>query len=936
MQDESSIEQLFHAALELPGDQRLRYVRQHCQDAERQAEVLRLIEAAIYMRREEVLPGTRVGSYVIVRELGQGGMGTVYLAEQPQLNRQVALKMIRPDKQGSLALGRFLIEQHALAKLLHPNIATIYEAGFTDEGRPFFAMEYVDGEPIDRYCDRHRLTIEARLRLFRDLCAAVHFVHINTVVHRDIKPANILVTNSGHLKLLDFGLAKSLSGTQTDETLTAAFTPRFASPEQIRSEPLTIQSDQFSLGAVLYVLLTGALPFRGYTRTEIERAVLEQDPVRPSIRVLAATVEESWKSSTNTPAEQQTAESSSAVEDAASPATIAANRQLTRKQLSRRLRGDLDKIILTALQKEPKKRYPSVDALSEDIQRSLDNLPVFAQDATWSYRSRKFVLRYRWSVFVATVLLSILIVSYVMIAWQARIARMERARADRRFNDVRRLANSFLFDFDRAIQDVPGTTAAQQLVVLRAREYLDSLKRESSDPQLARELASAYERLGDIEGNPYTQSLGEPQAALDSYQKALSLRTSLAITVDSRFELAGNYLKIADIFWVQRKWKEATLHYELARRLDEAALLSIPSRDDIRKQLSVVYTGLGDTAVEVDDLEGAKRFHERSLAIRRALATSGGADEQRSLAVGFIKVGDVTNDMGNVNAAILEFQAALHIFRDLAAKNPHNQQYRSNLIATLNRLGLAQRKNGQTDAAVKSQKQALELALEAARDDKSDATAKRDVASTESLLGDVLLDLGLRDEAVFHLRNQLRLQRELLAIDETNQQTRRDVWIATYQLGKTLLVSGKVDEARRVLDDNLRLALELARRSPGESRAIDDLVDARVALARGMRASSNWKDALDQLNLALSPGQKLAADFSSNPDYSSRLALLFSELAKTHEMAAARVPSHAAAESRLAKDAWRECLLVSTGLDKKGLLNASDRGMLLEARRKAH
>ena len=909
MDDENSLERLFDEALSLPPGQRQAFVEQACPDPERRERLFRLLDAAPFVH--EPKPGDRVGAYVIVQQLGHGGMGTVYLAEQPLLNRLVALKMIQSGQQNGMALDRFIAEQRALARLTHPNIATIYEAGFTDGGFPFFTMEYVDGAPIDAFCIENRLGISERLRLFRDLCAAVHFVHSNAVLHRDIKPGNVLVTKDRQVKLLDFGLAKSLSAAQPDPTVSLlAFTPSYASPEQIRGDTLTVQSDAFSLGVVLYLLLTGFHPFAAATPGLTEHAVLHLDPVRPSAKVRERV----------------------AAQDKDTPVASASGPNPA--HLARLLQGDLDNIVMTALEKDAGRRYASVYQFSEDIQRHFDHVPLVAHAPTWQYRGRKFLRRYRAGVLVATTLLVILIASSVSIAWQWRVAQRERGRADRRFNDVRRLANSFLFDFDKAIQDVPGTTAAQQLIVDRAREYLDSLARESDDPQLTRELATAYEKVGDVEGDPYSQSLGEPGAALESYTKALALREKLPRNVDTMYELAGSHLKIADVAWVQRNWKQAEQNYSMAMQLDEQALSSTPTRVDIRKQLSLVYTGMGDTAVEVDDLAAAERDHQRSLQIRYALANGGGPAEQRSLAVGFLKLGDVANDRGEIPGAIERYQAALRIFHQLAAADPRNAQFRSNRIATLNRLGLAQRKNGQTGKALASQQEALALATEAAREDSSDATAKRDVASTESLLADDLLDLHQDADAVAHLRNDLRLQKELLAADQSNAQTRRDVWIATWQLGGALLTGGSGGEARNVLENSLQQAIDLLKRAPDDTRAADDLVDARVSLAKAMRSGADWKGALEQLALALPEAQRLATATPSQTQYTTRLAFLYSEEAKAHEAAAAAAPGTAALHRRLALEAWRACLQVSLSLDRSGELPPMDRPMLAEAQRK--
>jgi serine/threonine protein kinase len=360
--------------------------------------------------------GRRIGPYRITRLLGAGGMGVVYLAERVgDFSQQVALKLIRPGMASRAVVSRFRSERQILAVLEHPNIARLLDGGATEDGQPYLVMEYVDGVPITVHATDRALTLRDRLLLFRKICAAVHHAHQNLIVHRDIKPANILVTADGAPKLMDFGIAKLLGDAAADEAAPAtqtgwrAMTPEYASPEQVRGLPMTTATDVYSLGIVLYELLTEQRPYAFATDTpsDVERIIVETEPRPPS---------------------------------AVAPPS-----------LSRALAGDLDTIVLKALDKDASRRYDSVDRLSADVQRHLDGAPILARPQTFGYRASRFIRRHRLAVGAAALVFMSLVVGLGAAVWQQRIASRERQRADRRFNDVRALAHAFVFDFHDAI-----------------------------------------------------------------------------------------------------------------------------------------------------------------------------------------------------------------------------------------------------------------------------------------------------------------------------------------------------------------------------------------------------------------------------------------------------------------------------------------------------
>jgi non-specific serine/threonine protein kinase/serine/threonine-protein kinase len=656
-------EELFHAAVALPDDERDAFLQRSCaDDAPLRADVERLLAAhasagdfisspAIaaagqWNADDESWIGRLVGPYRVVREIGRGGMGAVYLAERAdgQYQQRVALKVIKRGMDTEQVLARFRAERQILASLDHPNIARLLDGGSTDQGVPFFAMEYIEGEPIDAWAARRELSVEDRLRLFLQVCGAVAYAHQNLVVHRDIKPLNILVTSEGVPKLLDFGIAKVLHQDADEATSTVTgmrlLTPEYASPEQIEGRHATTVSDVYALGVVLYELLTGRSPYRtrGRTPVELVEAVRTTDPERPS--AVGGT-----------------------------------------EKLRRRLRGDLDTILLTALRKEPTRRYPSVEQLAGDVRRHLDGLPVRARPDTFRYRAGKFVGRNRVPVAAGALLGLALLGGTAATAYQAQQARAAQAVAERRFADVRKLANSLLFDYHDAIRDLRGARPVRERMVRDALGYLDELAGESrEDPSLQRELAGAYQRIGDLQGGE-PSSLGDTEGAVRSYGKALGILEGL-IRADSgnarlRREAAQASLSLGRVVWGRGDVAGGLTHARRARALLDPQVAAAPTDTDLRLQLSNANNLLGQIFLEEGKIGEALEYHSADLKQFEAAPES----ERRlpqvryAMSVTHAYLADAQAESGDLAGALESHRRSRALRRQLSAEFPESQTY---------------------------------------------------------------------------------------------------------------------------------------------------------------------------------------------------------------------------------------------------------------------
>jgi serine/threonine protein kinase/tetratricopeptide (TPR) repeat protein len=696
------------------------------------------------------IEGRKIGNYEVAREIGRGGMGRVYLAlRSDDFQKSVAIKFLDSSSGSRSVLERFYRERQILAGLDHPNIARLLDGG-TADGKPYLVMDYIEGLPIDEYCDKQRISIQQRLRLFLPVCEAVQYAHRNLIVHRDLKPSNILITSEGIPKLLDFGIAKLLSAGATSTTaLTRAeghpMTPEYASPEQLLGSPVTTATDVYSLAVVLYELLTGHKPFGSKISTidEFYKLVQERrEPSRPS--VVAASVE------------RVTSEGQEIV---ITPAEVCQFRNTQPDKLRRALMGDLDNILLRALHSEVERRYPSVDQFAEDIRRHLEGLPVRARKDTLSYRAAKFVRRNPALVAIASAFVLTLFAGICATEWQARVARAERAQAERRFEQVRNLAHSVIFEVHAAIQSLPGSTSAQKLLVERAGAYLDSLVRESAhDISLQLELASAYAKLGDIQWSRYYAHLGDRDGALRSQQKAFEIRRALVTehptNQEAKLGLGHSYLSLGDLMTARGQVREALEYYRHSLSIRAEGVHENPNDETAEKNLAIAYQRVGDTLGNPDfgnlgDLAGAQSNFEKMQAINLRLAAKQPKNLQylHDLGIGFEKLARVHSAMGDWSGTLDLFRKEQEAFESTAAAQPGNVRFERDLAVGYGDMAVGLSKLGKPAESLQFCRKMLQVRERLAGADPDDSGAHNDLCSAYRVSSGIALQDSKRKQA---------------------------------------------------------------------------------------------------------------------------------------------------------------------------------------------
>lgn len=794
------IDELFNSALDLPTVQRRAYLEKECTgDPELLLEVRAMVEAdsdsggviaeammdgaeAWSLATEEEAIGQRLGPYRITGFLGRGGMGAVYRAvrDDAAFEKEVAIKTLRNGVDSRSVLRRFEQERQILARLEHPHIARLLDGGTSANGVPYLTMEFVeDGITVTQHCREAELSLEKRLLLFLDICSAVGYAHQNLIVHRDLKPGNILVDKSGSVKLLDFGIARVISES-ADQTMTVAgaqmLTPEYASPEQVRGEPVTTATDVYSLGIILYELLTGrkAQAVEESSLAGIAKAVCETVPARPSLAV-----------------------------------------EGTGPVRGRDLQGDLDNIILKSIHKDRERRYSSVEQFAEDIRSYLQGMPVKARPDSFSYRASKFLGRNRVAVSLGTAAVLMLSASTFLLWRQVEATK-------RRFEEVRHLSNSFLFDFHDAVENLPGGTKARQLVVEKGLQYLEALAGDSSgDSQLMRELGIGYERVADVQGDPLGSNIGDTKGALASYRKAVQMFEMAwkaeGQSAQGRKDLQRAFYKLGSLQRYANDTKGCLESFHLAIQHGEAYLKAVSGDVDGMRQLARNHEQMGRMAAVIGVDEGLNSA-QRSVQIREELIFMGIAD-RRALA-----------EMGSSYAT----------------------------------LGLVQARMGKTNDALESYRKSLAMQERLLELKKDEVNTQRNVMIAMSHVGDTLgnthmINLGRFKESAEIYAKVVEKARWLEAVDPEDKKAKLDLAFALVRHGNTLRAAGDYAQSQKTMEEARALLERLRAEDPNNSRLEQNLAFLYFQFAELYAEKSEWARALAWSAQAIALARKLNA-----------------------------------------------------------------------------
>lgn len=732
--------------------------------------------------RNHAISPQHIGPYRLLEEIGYGGMGTVYRAarDDDQYDREVALKVIRPGLGSDLS-RRFQVERQILARLEHPHIARLYDSGLTTDGRPYFAMEYAPGAPITSYCDQQNLALTARLELFVAVAQAVAYAHRRLVVHRDLKPSNILVTDGGTVKLLDFGIAKLLDDSDAPQTRTGRrlLTPEYAAPEQIRGLPVSTATDVYSLGVLLYELLTGCRPYQldSHTPAAIEAAVCERDPVKPS----------------------------TAVTRSGRSQLVPARASRSPQTLRRTLQGDLDTIILKALQKDPDLRYASASAFADDIERHLKGLPIEARRPTLTYRTQKFIRRHRWGAAVTSAFLALLMIYAATLTVQAEQISRERDLAQQAAARSEQVA-SFLTNLFEQASPAPEkrneNIAAALTLLDTGTEMLDELD-DDPDAQAAlmHTVGMIYEELGALDrAEPLLRSALTIRRSLHGERHedvAASLHAYGILRYAQRHDSSTYYLRKAA--QLARSLHKGD-HPSLAQSLQwwaHSLPPDHPDRDSLfGEALSMLERIHGPESRPVAaalmhfarghaDLEASDQMFRKALSIYTRLE---GAES--------LPAAEVLNDLG-LKLEKASPDSSVHLLRK--SYRIHQQQLGPDHPETLlimNNLAAVLHDQGHVAEAEPLYRKVLD---QRRRTLPEGSTA---IGYTLYRLGRVLLQQGRLDEAEARLREASRIFRQTLSENDNR------LLLTRHYLARCLRVNGQPLEAEKILNENHRRFLE--------------------------------------------------------------------------------------------------------------------------------
>lgn len=757
--DWNKVQKLFDEALSVDKSDRITFLRERCKDDnDLFDEVISLLSAddevhpvfdkpaseLITADRKLNFVGQQIGNYKLIEEIASGGMGTVFLAERCDgvFDQKVALKIIKPGLSTIPIIRRFQHERQILANLQHPNIAKLFDGGITSDSRPFFTMEYVDGIPIDKYCDKHKLTIKERLKLFTDVCNAVQYAHNNLVIHRDLKPSNILITNDGSIKLLDFGISKVLTAEDENKnlpTITQAelnlLTPEYSSPEQIKNSKISVSTDVYSLGLILYKLLTGkpAQKFNTRTFNEYEKVVCEKTIPRPSTILIKIGNQNLEKSISE----------------------ICKNRKTQPSKLKKSLKGDLDNICMTALRKEPERRYASVEMFAYDIERYLNHLPIRARKESFVYTSKKFIVRNKTSVMMASVLF--FVVNGLILFYTMQL-KSERDKAEIEAQKSKQAASFLqeLFLVSDPSKSKGETITARELLDKGAAKLRAGL---ADEPEIKSQLLNTI-------GKVYT-NLGLFKSAEDVF---LQIKKNAGIQGIDKETLVETLLNLGSLYRIKGE-------YKLAGNILQKALVEIKNNfDEENPLLGDCYLNLGGLNYETGNFKLSHDYYKNA----RKIFIKHYEYESEQVAAVIHDLGILEFDEGNLDRVDSLYREALRIEIKL------NGEINADVAAYQNDLGQVLRHKGQFEEAGKLYEKALNTRM------KLLGNNHPDVANTLNHISRLYYNQGMFDKAEPFARKSLKIR--LTVFDETHP----EVSASRSSLAGILFAKKKYSEAEEL------------------------------------------------------------------------------------------------------------------------------------------
>jgi serine/threonine protein kinase/tetratricopeptide (TPR) repeat protein len=811
-------------------------------------------------------PGVAIGPYKLLEQIGEGGMGTVWLAEQMQpVQRKVALKIIKAGMDSRQVLARFEAERQALALMDHPNIARVLDAGTVDRsplapreaglplaeregymGRPYFVMELVKGQPINKYCDEQRLTPRQRLELFVPVCQAIQHAHQKGIIHRDVKPSNVLVApfdGKPVVKVIDFGIAKATGQRLTEKTLFTEIgavvgTLEYMSPEQaeLNNQDIDTRSDIYSLGVLLYELLTGSTPLdrsrlKKVAFTEMLRMIREEEPPRPSTRLSESTD---------------------------SLPSISAQRQMDPAKLTKMVRGELDWIVMKALEKDRNRRYETASAFAADVQRYLADEPVLACPPSVGYRLRKFVRRNKGPVLAASVFVLLLAAGIVGtttgLLWALEAGRQALQERD---------------DKETARQQAVASAEAEAKARWQTRQALNTMTDEMLEDLLGRQVQLTAD---------HRQFL----------KKVLSYHEAFAATkgddLVSRVSRAEGFFALSRIHYHLGELKEAESAAGNAISLWQQLARELSDRPDARINLAVSHHGLGMTLRAAGRLQESEKAHRNALAIRTHLARDfpGRPDFSQAAAISHEYLAVVLSATGRTKEAELEFGKALAIRKQLVAEFPKRADFWRELGYIHVNMGNLLRDTGQLQEAEKAHREALAIWRAWAADHSAPPDRLRDPALTLINLGVLLSDMKRFAEAEKFLDEALVLLKQLAADYPLRPEFRQDLALTYNTLGILFHATARFKQAKSAYGDALTLRERLAadfRTRPGFRQ---DLARTHNNIGALLVDQKQFGQAKKSYDAALALHKQLAAESPNVPDYQNDLATTYLNLAIRH------------------------------------------------------